>query len=199
MANPLKELVQNTRLSQVVDTTLSRRGFMAASSKISVASIAALGIAGSFAHIASLNQGTAIAVGYQTLRPQDVHFFESIAPVTLTDVRTEESVSLFLQSLDGMFLQTTDGSLGRIRNLLDLLTLSVTRPMMTGTFKDWHEISLDERDTILTSWKQSSFELPSLAYFVTIRIVCMAWFSVAGNQSLSGYPGPPIKLSDEPF
>ncbi len=198
MANPLKELVQTTRLSEVVDTTLSRRGFMATSAKVSVASIAALGIAGSFAHIASLDDGTAIAEGYRTLRPQDVHFFERIAPVILPDVRTEESVSLLLRSLDEMFFQTSDGSLGRIRNLVNLLTLSVTRPMMTGTFKDWHELSLDERDTILASWSRSSFELPALAYFVTVRLVCMAWFSVADNQSPSGYPGPPIKLSEEP-
>lgn len=193
-----KELSQILQLERFVGSAFSRRAFMATSVKVSVVSVALLSLAGSFAHIASLVEETKVVEGYRKLRSQDALLFGALVPVILTDVRTDKSLSVFLHSLDDMFATASDGTLGNIRNLVDLLTLSVTRPAMTGTIANWPELSLEERDTILNSWRKSSFELPALAYAVTVRLVCMAWFGVAENQSGAGYPGPPTKLPQEP-
>jgi len=177
---------------QPFDIDYSRRDFLGTMGKTSVLGAVALSTASGLALLT--NTQTAHAQEFKVLREVDAKFLGAILPAIITQAAAEKDIAVHLTSFDRMLTPVSADPLGRIRQMIDLVTGFTTRVPMTGTLTDWPELSVEQIDRILESWRNSAFELPRTVAGVMTQLTATAWYMVPEHQLAIGYPGPPKKI-----
>ena len=179
----------NQFAQQLASPELSRREFLGASllgaAAISTASGLAL-LCGSPAH--------ADAPTYKVLRQADATYFGAVLPAVIVQADSPATRAAFLDSFDRMLTPASPHSLGAIQGVVDLVSSSFTRPLMTLSWGDWAEMSPREISTVLLGWRDSSLGLRRIAYHLSTTLVRTAWYMQPMAQGVSGYPGSPKKV-----
>ena len=147
----------------------------------------------SLALLTAAPSARARASGYSILRPVDVTYLGAMLPAVIVQPRPED-VDEFLTSFERMLTPASPHTLGAIQDLIDLLTGTLTRPLMTLQLADWTEMSVEQVTSVLDDWSTSGNGLKRVAYGLTTSLVRTAWYMQAEQQLVSGYPGPPKKI-----
>lgn len=162
--------------------------------KTSVLGAVALSTASGLALVTNTRTAHARAQEFKLLREVDTKFLGAILPAIITQAASEEDIAVHLTSFDRMLTPVSADPLGRIRQMIDLVTGFTTRVPMTGTLTDWPELSVEQIDRVLESWRNSAFELPRTVASVMSQLTATAWYMVPEHQLAIGYPGPPKKI-----
>jgi hypothetical protein len=171
-----------------LELDLGRRSFL----KLGLAGGAALGLAGIGATLSGCGARDAVAArGYRFLRDADLQLLGAVMPVILAgaavDLQTRDAV---LRSLDELLIRAGGPAQGEIRRLFDLLNLGVTRRLLAGVRKPWHEADHDEVERFLQRWRSSSFGLFNSGYRALVKLCSVPYFGSPIGYRSAGYPGP---------
>ena len=169
---------------------LSRRDFLGASMMGTAAIYAGSGLA----LLTTSPSVRAQARELRVLRAADAAYFTAMLPAVIVQARSPEASSAFLVSIERMLAPAAPNTLGAIRDLVDLLTGSLTRPLMTLTWTDWPKMTPDQAAEILEDWRSSGFGLKRIAYALTTSLIRTAWYMQPDEQAVTGYPGSPKKI-----
>lgn len=171
---------------------LSRREFLS----VSLLGAAAISSASGLALIAG-SSANAQAAAYTVLREADVEYFGAMLPAVIVQADSLAARTAFLDSFDRMLIPASRHSVDAIQGLVDLLTGSLTRPLMTLSWSGWGEMDATELNAVLELWRDSRIGLRRIAYGLTTTLVRTAWYMQTDAQAISGYPGPPKKIVEQ--
>jgi hypothetical protein len=165
-----------------------RRSFL----KLSFAGSAVLATAGLGAMLAGCSRREqAAARGFVLLRDADLELLRALLPALLEgapldEARTEET----LRRIDGLCARFQGRSADKLRQLFDLLNLSITRRLTTGVSTPWASTPPAQVATFLDRWRASSVGLFNLGHSALAQLAAAGYFGQPGAWSFSGYPGP---------
>ena len=169
---------------------LSRRGLL----KFSLGASVFLASVGLGASLSGCSPGQP-ASGLAALRDSDLAFLRAVIPVMLDGAVAVEKIpaaaDATLRSLDNGLAHLSPPMVKLTRQLLDVLTLSVTRGPLTGIWGSWENASADDIRAFLDRWENSSLSLLRQGHSSLQQMVMMAWYSRAEAWAHCGYPGPP--------
>ena len=169
---------------------LSRRGLL----KFSLGASAFLATVGLGASLSGCSPGQP-ATGLATLRDSDLPFLRSVIPVMLDGAvavgQIPAATDATLGSLDSGLAHLSPAMLKLTHQLLDVLTLGITRGPLTGVWGPWENASADDIRQFLARWENSSLDLLRQGHSSLLQLVMMAWYSRPEAWAHCGYPGPP--------
>ncbi len=129
------------------------------------------------------------ASGYQVLREDDLPPLLALIPVVLAG--TSANDSLVLHSLDNKLAALSPEMLKLTRQLLDVLSLPLTRGPLTGIWGPWKQASPAQVTAFLQRWQDSSLNLLRMGHASLLQLLLMAWYERPEAWAACGYPGPP--------
>ncbi|CAI8894670.1 twin-arginine translocation pathway signal protein [Pseudomonas sp. IT-P395] len=169
---------------------LSRRGLL----KFSLGATAFLATAGLGASLSGCSSSVA-ANGFVSLRDGDLLFLRALIPVMLDGALAAEKMPVAvegtLKSLDYSLDHLSPEMLKLIRQLFDVLGMTVTRGPLTGIWGSWENASAEAMRHFLDRWENSSLSLLRMGHSSLQQMVMMAWYTRAESWAHCGYPGPP--------
>ncbi len=151
--------------------------------------LATAGVGATLAGCSSREQAT--ARGFAFLRDADLALLRALLPsllegAPLDEVRIEET----LRRIDGLGARFQSHSQSKLRQLFDLLNLSITRRLTTGVSTPWASASSEQIAAFLERWCASSIGLFNVGYRALAQLAAVAYFGQPAAWSFSGYPGP---------
>jgi hypothetical protein len=169
---------------------LSRRGLL----KFSLGATAFLATAGLGASLSGCSSSVA-ANGFVSLRDGDLLFLRALIPVMLDGALAAEKMPVAvegtLKSLDYSLDHLSPEMLKLIRQLFDVLGMTVTRGPLTGIWGSWENASAEAMRHFLDRWENSSLSLLRMGHSSLQQMVMMAWYTRPESWAHCGYPGPP--------
>lgn len=96
-----------------------------------------------------------------------------------------------LASLDEGLGYLSPAVLRQIRQLFDLLSLSLTRGPFTGIWSSWELAKDADIHAFLERWENSSIALLRQGHAALQQMILMAWYGRRESWPHCGYPGPP--------
>lgn len=129
------------------------------------------------------------AQGYQLLRDDDLPLLRALIPVVLAGTQAAET--WVLHSLDHKLAALSPEMLKLTRQLLDVLSLPLTRGPLTGVWGAWEQASATQVTAFLQRWQDSSLNLLRMGHASLLQLLQMAWYERPESWAACGYPGPP--------
>ncbi|EKT4481732.1 twin-arginine translocation pathway signal protein [Pseudomonas putida] len=129
------------------------------------------------------------ATGYQVLRDDDLPLLRALIPVVLAGTQVAEIA--VLRSLDHKLAALSPEMLKLTRQLLDVLSLPLTRGPLTGVWGAWEQASPAQVTAFLQRWQDSSMNLLRMGHASLLQLLQMAWYERPESWAACGYPGPP--------
>ena len=179
----------------MTDTTadpsgLNRRQFL----KIGLFGTALLATASGIATLSGCAPETS-AQGYQQLRESDLPMLRRVIPVLLADAGSEthqlDTLNGVLQALDNNLNHLSPSLNRQVLQLFDLLTLGVTRGVLTGIWGSWEKASDEAVHAFLKRWDGSSLVLLRQGSSVLSNLTLLSYYATPASWPQCGYPGPP--------
>jgi hypothetical protein len=134
---------------------------------------------------------------YAVLRARERTVLTAIAPVMLAGALPQASAARqraiveVVRGVDTAIAGLPPAVQSEVRDLLGLLTFSVTRRIVAGVLKPWLEAAPDDIAAFLERWRTSSFALLRTAYRALQELITAAWYGNPASWSRISYPGPP--------
>ena len=173
---------------------LSRRGFLA----VGLGSAAILAAAGWWA-----TRPGRPAEGLKALDADAAAFVAAIVPAVLAgtlpadaDARAgaiRDTVAAFDRAVSGL----TPAVQSELGQLFSLVGIAPARRLIAGVSRPWHEASVEEVDTFLSSWRTGRLDLMRAGYQALTQLVIAAWYGNPAAWAAIGYPGAPT-LGEKP-
>ncbi|WDY58308.1 twin-arginine translocation pathway signal protein [Pseudomonas sp. PSKL.D1] len=129
------------------------------------------------------------ATGYRVLRDDDLPVLQALIPVVLAGTSAKED--LVLQSLDNKLAALSPEMLKLTRQLLDVLSLPLTRGPLTGVWGAWQQARPGQIAAFLQRWQDSSLNLLRMGHASLLQLLQMSWYERPQAWAACGYPGPP--------
>lgn len=169
---------------------LNRRQFL----KVGLFGTAVLATAGGIASLSGCSSDTS-AQGYQQLRESDLPMLRRVIPVLLADAvsqtRQADTLSGVLQALDNNLNHLSPSLNRQVLQLFDLLTLGVTRGLLTGIWSSWEDASDDAIRAFIKRWDGSVLMLLRQGSSVLSNLTLLSYYATPASWAQCGYPGPP--------
>lgn len=169
---------------------LSRRGLL----KVGLLGGAFLATAGVTASLSGCSAATP-AGGFQVLRASDLPSLRAIIPVVLHGAVPADAmpatVDATLQGIDRNLHHLGPEWLKLTQQLLDVLSMAVTRGPLTGIWGAWDNASAEDIRQFLARWEHSSLDLLRMGHASLLQLVLMSWYARPQAWAHCGYPGPP--------
>lgn len=83
-----------------------------------------------------------------------------------------------------------------VADLFGLLSMSLSRRLLTGLSSDWKEAKLEDISACLQEWRTHRTETLQTAYHAMHDLVLGPWYGNPANWQHIGYPGPLKELSN---
>ncbi len=173
-----------------------RRNFM----KLSAAGAAALSTMSTGAWLSGCTSSQA-ASGMRFLRPEDVELLTALTPSVLAGhvgPGDSEKIERTLESFDTLLADTSQIVVDLLMQAFDVLNFAPTRGLMTGQWSSWSKASVQDVDDALGRLRDSNIELLNAIYAALIRMIGSSYYLVPEYLASTGYPGPPMKVQDDP-
>ncbi len=183
---------------------LTRREFM----KVGVASALALALVQSLKVRASAGVSGSTLVSDRTLvhgsldlkalNNTDAACLAALAPVILEGALPEEAaakqiaINEVVEAFDRTIMGLPPAVQAEVRELLSLLTFSLTRRFVAGVKPAWPDAREAEIKAFLTSWRDSRFQLLQQGYQALVRVMIACWYGNPLAWGKIGYRGPPF-------
>lgn len=173
-----------------IDRTYSRRGVL----KVGLFGGFALAGAGLLESVSGCSTDRS-AEGFQQLRQSDLPMLRRLTPIMLAGAvpasDASDAAQAALASLDEGLGYLSPAVLRQIRQLFDLLSLSLTRGPFTGIWSSWELAKDAEIHAFLERWENSSIALLRQGHAALQQMILMAWYGRRESWPHCGYPGPP--------
>ncbi len=131
------------------------------------------------------------------LTPQDASIVRALAPVLLEGglpadaAERAAGVEDVVSAFDGAVAAMPPAVREELRELFDLLGMSVTRALLAGVWTSWDRASAQDIAEFLERWKTSRFNLFLSAYFALHDLIAAGWYGDEKSWARIAYPGPP--------
>jgi len=131
------------------------------------------------------------------LTSRDASIVRALAPVLLAGGLPAEpaartaAVENVVSAFDRAVATMPPAVRAEVRELFDLLGLSVTRALLAGVWASWDRASAQDIAEFLERWKTSRFNLFRSAYFALHDFIAAGWYGNAKSWARIAYPGPP--------
>lgn len=169
---------------------LSRRNFL----QVSLGAGAFLSTVGFATSLSGCSASTP-ANGFAVLRSSDLPFLRALIPVlidgSLHAASIPQAINDTLHCIDKGLDRISPAMLKLTRQLLDVLTLPLTRGPLTGVWTSWETASSEQIRQFLERWQNSSLDLLRQGHAALLQLCLMAWYSRPQSWAHCGYPGPP--------
>jgi hypothetical protein len=169
---------------------LSRRNFL----QVSLCASALLSTVGLTASLSGCSTSTP-ANGFAILRTSDLPFLRALIPVLINGstpaASAPQAIDDTLRFIDNGLARISPAMLKLTRQLLDVLTLPLTRGPLTGIWDRWENASSEHIQQFLDRWQNSSLDLLRQGHAALLQLTLMAWYSCPASWAHCGYPGPP--------
>ncbi|WP_122663944.1 twin-arginine translocation pathway signal protein [Pseudomonas viridiflava] len=169
---------------------LSRRNFL----QVSLGASAFLSTVGLTASLSGCS-ATAPANGFRVLRSSDLPFLRALVPVLINGsvqpALVPQAINDTLQCIDKGLSHLSPAMLKLTQQLLDVLTLPLTRGPLTGVWAAWGKASNIQIQHFLDRWQNSSLDLLRQGHAALLQLTLMAWYSTPQSWVHCGYAGPP--------
>lgn len=176
------------------DTDISRRRLL----KLSVSSAALLSTSSLLVSLAGCgrNESRKLAQGSRFLTERDSQLITALIPVILAAAlphppRHDHAIQDIVTAFDVTVSHFSPAIRQEIRQLLDLLTLPITRIVLARVSKPWQQATTADISTFLRNWRQSRFGLLRAGYDALHDLIAGAWYANPESWKRVGYPGPP--------
>lgn len=135
------------------------------------------------------------ASGFMTLRESDLPFLRMLIPTLINGSLKGTSMPLAigdtLQCIDRALISLSPAMLQLTRQLLDVVTMPLTRGPLTGVWCSWEHASTRQIQQFLYRWQNSSIDLLRQGHAALLQLILMAWYSRSQSWAHCGYSGPP--------
>lgn len=162
--------------------------------KVGLGASLLLGTAGITASLSGCSSSQP-ATGWQVLRESDLPILTALLPVIVGNhpaLRGPKAASATLRQLD-YSLSWSSAQLHReLHQLLDLLSLPLTRGPLTGIWGAVENASPAQLEAFLQGWRDSRLDLLRQGYKALTQLLQMAWYAQPLSWQDTGYPGPPV-------
>ena len=169
---------------------LNRRQFL----KAGLFGTSLLATAGGIASLSGCAPDTS-AQGFQQLRESDLPMLRRIISVLLADAVPQanpvDTLEGVLQALDNNLNHLSPSQNRQVLQLFDLLTLGVTRGLMTGIWSSWENASDQAIRAFIKRWGDSALVLLRQGSAVLGDLTLLSYYATPASWSQCGYPGPP--------
>lgn len=176
--------------STTTSTGLNRRQLL----KLGVFSTALLATAGGVASLSGCTPDIS-ARGFQQLRESDLPMLRRVIPVVLVGAlppaQQADTVESVLQALDNNLHHLSPSLNRQVLQLFDLLTMGITRGVVTGIWGSWENASDEAVAAFLRRWETSSFTLLQQGQNALTNLILLSCYSTPASWPQCGYPGPP--------
>lgn len=166
-----------------------------------------LASSGMTASLTGCGTGSDISPGFKVLRSADLEFFRAVLTPCLPGVLTpnpgndsaisqanEKLTVKILLNLDSILSLLNADTKNEFLQLMDLLTMRLTRGLLTGIWSSWSKATNTDIDKFLWRWRDGSLTILSVAYVSITTMLTMAAFQIPQVASQLGYYGPPTDL-----
>lgn len=184
----------------LTDVALSRRGLLK------------LGVAGSLLLAGgSLVQGCSSAperepvtlyrnqspITLKFLRHNDVALLSAVIPAVLAGniaaapAEQQRVTTDVLIGLDDFLSATSEFTHQQVHQLFDLLSMKVSRGLLTGIWADWATVDVESVAGFLKRWQHSRFNTFRQGYQLLTQLPTLVYYAQPPHWTPAIYPGPP--------
>jgi len=108
------------------------------------------------------------------------------------DIELDEAALVkLLINVDKTITLLPDPQQQELKQLLDILSFSLGRLVITGNLSNIQNISVSDTDEILLKWRSSSIVTLNTAYVGIKELLMASFYGVEDQWQAIGYPGPP--------
>lgn len=138
-----------------------------------------------------------VCPGCEWLTPLDQSLLLAIIPVMLesalpgTEKGRTEAIQEIIAGFDTTVIHFSPVVRKEIRQLLDLLQFPITRIVLTGVTRPWHQEEKSAIHAFLARWQTSRFTLFRSGYYALHDLIIGAWYANPDSWKRISYPGPP--------
>lgn len=111
--------------------------------------------------------------------------------IPATTEAAERAVKHTLEAIAGLPLAAQK----EVQDLFALLTLGVTRRLLTGVPDDWAQAKREDVAAFLQSWRVHRLQLLQSGYHALHDLILGGWYADEATWAGIGYPGPNKELS----
>jgi len=169
--------------------SLTRRSFLKAGLFGTLALAAAGGVYRTFKSPEPLHAFALDTEGHAALAAISAAMLGSAMPIT--PEATERAVRHTLEAIAGLPLAVQK----EVQDLFALLTLGVTRRLLTGVPDDWAQAKRADVVAFLQSWRVHRLSLLQSGYHALHDLILGGWYADESTWPGIGYPGPIKELS----
>lgn len=171
---------------------LSRRSFL----QLSTSAGLTLSAVSFTATLAGCAPAPGVAPGFKFLREVDLELFRALIPAVVGGhlpagtAQREAAVHSVMQLLDATSARCNAPAQKALRDLFNLLNLSLTRRLTTGITAPWRETTTAEVEAFLTRWRESGSGLYAAGYRGLVRFIAVSFYGLPQSWPSVGYAGP---------
>lgn len=186
------------------DVALSRRALLKAGLKVGMAGSLLLAGGGLVQGCSSSAQREPVTVyrnqnpiTLQFLRQPDVVLLSAIIPAVLAGnfpaapAEQQRVLTNVLIGLDDFLGATSAYTHQQVHQLFDLLSMKVSRGLLTGVWADWSAVDTDEVERFLRRWQHSRFNTFRQGYQLLTQLPTLVYYAQPPHWTPAIYPGPP--------
>ena len=82
----------------------------------------------------------------------------------------------------------------KMGDLFTLLSITLTRGLTTGVWRDWPNAATADIENFLDSWRDSGLQTLNLGYNAIVQLGALTHYGAAEHWAESGYAGPPTEV-----
>ncbi|TVP93404.1 MAG: twin-arginine translocation pathway signal protein [Pseudomonadaceae bacterium] len=175
-------------MSSITQARLSRRELL----KLGAGASLVLTTAGMTATLTGCSSSEP-ASDYQVLRASDLPILGAImqaliGPHPAMPAQLPTALRKLDWSLAHMSVQTHQD----VHELLDLLSMGITRGPMTGIWGRFESASPEQILGFLARWRDSRLDMLRQGHTALTQLLLMAWYALPATWDSIEYPGPPV-------
>ncbi|WP_404470719.1 hypothetical protein LG301_08870 [Vreelandella venusta] len=133
------------------------------------------------------------ATDYRILRSSDLPILGAILPALVgAHPAMPAHLPAALKRLDESLAYMSTHVHQDVYELLDLLSMRLTRGPLTGIWGHWENAEPAQVVHFLERWRDSRFDLLRQGHAALSQLLLMAWYALPASWEHTGYPGPPV-------
>ncbi|NGO90263.1 hypothetical protein LG409_07925 [Halomonas sp. NyZ770] len=174
-------------MSSITQARLSRRELL----KLGAGASLVLTTAGMTATLTGCSSSEP-ATDYQVLRTSDLPILGAILPALVgPHPAMPAQIPAALRQLDWSLAHMSTQIHQDIHEMLDLLSMGITRGPMTGIWGRFEHASPEQVLAFLARWRDSRLALLREGHAALTQLLLMAWYALPATWDSIEYPGPP--------
>ncbi len=112
------------------------------------------------------------------------------------DQPSGDDINKTISRIDDGIRRFSPANRDKMGDLFTLLSITLTRGLTTGVWRDWPNAVQSDIEAFLNAWKDSNLQTLNLGYNAIVQLGALTYYGASEHWAESGYPGPPPEVTN---